>query len=216
MVERLNTADAVAAAKWVAAGERGAEPAIDDPVREAEVYDAMAGLGHDRALPENWVRQVFFGQIEANKDGAARADGPVALRPGGGAGRAIRSRFGASGHRPGERRNPRSARPAPGRTDRAGLRATVGAQRLRRVRHRPRRRTVPGGAGAGRRVALPGVGGRRARETARFGKMCPTPLPDICWICAETHSGQKRPDGRIIFTACHAAVGNLSPLRSPS
>ncbi|MGV9973087.1 gamma subclass chorismate mutase AroQ [Nocardia beijingensis] len=67
VVERLNTADAVAAAKWVAAGERGAEPAIDDPVREAEVYDAMAGLGHDRALPENWVRQVFFGQIEANK-----------------------------------------------------------------------------------------------------------------------------------------------------
>ncbi|MEU2013045.1 chorismate mutase, partial [Nocardia sp. NPDC019302] len=60
-------ADAVAAAKWVAAGERGIEPAIDDPVREAEVYDTMARLGHDRELPEGWVRQVFFGQIEANK-----------------------------------------------------------------------------------------------------------------------------------------------------
>ncbi|MEU2010917.1 hypothetical protein ABZ529_18685, partial [Nocardia sp. NPDC019302] len=38
VAERLDTADAVAAAKWVAAGERGIEPAIDDPVREAEVY----------------------------------------------------------------------------------------------------------------------------------------------------------------------------------
>ncbi|WP_039794167.1 gamma subclass chorismate mutase AroQ [Nocardia araoensis] len=67
VVERLDTADAVAAAKWVAAGERGIEPTIDDPVREAEVYDAMARLGRDRELPENWVRQVFLGQIEANK-----------------------------------------------------------------------------------------------------------------------------------------------------
>ncbi|WP_330233817.1 chorismate mutase [Nocardia sp. NBC_00508] len=67
VVERLDTADAVAAAKWAAAGERGIEPAIDDPVREAEVYDAMARLGNGRELPENWVRQVFVGQIEANK-----------------------------------------------------------------------------------------------------------------------------------------------------
>ncbi|WP_040772570.1 chorismate mutase [Nocardia pneumoniae] len=67
VVERLDTADAVAAAKWAAAGERGIEPTIDDPVREAEVYDAMARLGNGRDLPENWVRQVFFGQIEANK-----------------------------------------------------------------------------------------------------------------------------------------------------
>jgi len=67
VLERLDTADAVAAAKWVAAGELGTEPAIDDPVREANVYDAMARLGNGRDLPENWVRQVFFGQIEANK-----------------------------------------------------------------------------------------------------------------------------------------------------
>ncbi|WP_181724904.1 chorismate mutase [Nocardia gipuzkoensis] len=67
VVERLDTADAVAAAKWAAAGEHGVEPAIDDPAREAEVYDAMARLGNSRDLPENWVRQVFLGQIEAHK-----------------------------------------------------------------------------------------------------------------------------------------------------
>ncbi|MBF6473994.1 MULTISPECIES: chorismate mutase [Nocardia] len=67
VVERLDTADAVAAAKWAAAGEHGVEPAIDDPAREAEVYDAMARLGTSRDLPENWVRQVFLGQIEAHK-----------------------------------------------------------------------------------------------------------------------------------------------------
>ncbi|WP_280245374.1 chorismate mutase [Nocardia abscessus] len=67
VVERLDTADAVAAAKWAAAGEHGIEPAIDDPAREAEVYDAMARLGNGRDLPENWVRQVFLGQIEAHK-----------------------------------------------------------------------------------------------------------------------------------------------------
>ncbi|MGW4089011.1 gamma subclass chorismate mutase AroQ [Nocardia sp. NPDC004750] len=67
VVERLDTADAVAAAKWSTAGERGIEPTIDDPVREAEVYEAMVRLGHDRELSENWVRQVFLGQIEASK-----------------------------------------------------------------------------------------------------------------------------------------------------
>ncbi|MGO4618150.1 chorismate mutase [Nocardia sp. 2YAB30] len=67
VVERLDTADAVAAAKWAAANERGIAPTIDDPAREAEVYDAMGRFGNSRDLPENWVRQVFFGQIEANK-----------------------------------------------------------------------------------------------------------------------------------------------------
>ncbi|MCP2291322.1 putative chorismate mutase [Nocardia amikacinitolerans] len=38
---------------------------IDDPERAAEVYDAMARAAH--GLPENWVRKVFFGQIEASK-----------------------------------------------------------------------------------------------------------------------------------------------------
>ncbi|MBF6173547.1 chorismate mutase [Nocardia blacklockiae] len=67
VLARLNTADAVAAAKWVAAGRTGQPPVIDDPGREAEVYDSMAAAGADLGLPEPWVRQVFLGQIEANK-----------------------------------------------------------------------------------------------------------------------------------------------------
>ncbi|WP_433681728.1 gamma subclass chorismate mutase AroQ [Nocardia sp. CA-119907] len=67
VTERLDTADAVAAAKWATAAQNGGEPSIDDPVREAQVYDAMARLGAERGLPETWIRQVFFGQIEANK-----------------------------------------------------------------------------------------------------------------------------------------------------
>lgn len=67
VTERLDTADAVAAAKWATAAQNGGEPSIDDPVREAQVYDAMARLGSERGLPETWIRQVFFGQIEANK-----------------------------------------------------------------------------------------------------------------------------------------------------
>ncbi|WP_433729418.1 gamma subclass chorismate mutase AroQ [Nocardia sp. CA-129566] len=67
VTERLDTADAVAAAKWATAAQNGGEPSIDDPVREAQVYDAMARLGTERGLPEAWIRQVFFGQIEANK-----------------------------------------------------------------------------------------------------------------------------------------------------
>ena len=65
--ERLDTADAVAAAKWATVVRTGQPPMIDDPVREAEVYDAMAAQGADLGLPEPWVRQVFEGQIEANK-----------------------------------------------------------------------------------------------------------------------------------------------------
>ncbi|MEV4238568.1 MULTISPECIES: gamma subclass chorismate mutase AroQ [unclassified Nocardia] len=67
VTERLDTADAVAAAKWATATQNGGEPSIDDPVREAQVYDAMARLGADRGLPESWIHQVFYGQIEANK-----------------------------------------------------------------------------------------------------------------------------------------------------
>ncbi|MBF6066008.1 gamma subclass chorismate mutase AroQ [Nocardia terpenica] len=65
VLERLNTADAVIAAKWAAAG--GHDPVVDDPAREAQVYDSMAREGAGLGLPEPWVRQVFFGQIEANK-----------------------------------------------------------------------------------------------------------------------------------------------------
>ncbi|WP_431966224.1 gamma subclass chorismate mutase AroQ [Nocardia sp. bgisy134] len=67
IAERLDTADAVAAAKWADAARDGSAPTIDDPAREAEVYDAMARLGVAKGLPENWVRRVFFGQIEASK-----------------------------------------------------------------------------------------------------------------------------------------------------
>ncbi|GAB2698784.1 gamma subclass chorismate mutase AroQ [Nocardia thraciensis] len=67
VLERLNTADAVAAAKWAIAARTGQPPVVDDPAREAEVYDSMAAAGDGLGLPESWVRQVFYGQIEANK-----------------------------------------------------------------------------------------------------------------------------------------------------
>ncbi|WP_084655182.1 gamma subclass chorismate mutase AroQ [Nocardia altamirensis] len=67
VLERLDTGDTVAAVKWKAGAASGTEPAIDDPAREAQVYDAMARLGAERELPETWIRQVFSGQIEANK-----------------------------------------------------------------------------------------------------------------------------------------------------
>ncbi|MCM6776926.1 gamma subclass chorismate mutase AroQ [Nocardia sp. CDC159] len=66
-LERLETGDTVAAAKWVSAAASGVEPVIDDPVREAQVYDAMVEAGAKLGLPGDWVRQVFSGQIEANK-----------------------------------------------------------------------------------------------------------------------------------------------------
>jgi chorismate mutase len=67
VADRLDTADAVAAAKWATAQQLRAQPSIDDPGREAQVYDEMARLGAGSDLPENWIRQVFFGQIEASK-----------------------------------------------------------------------------------------------------------------------------------------------------
>lgn len=65
LLERLDTGDSVIAAKWV--GARGKVPAINDPAREREVYDSMGRAGAELGLPQAWVRQVFFGQIEANK-----------------------------------------------------------------------------------------------------------------------------------------------------
>ncbi|MFE7798523.1 gamma subclass chorismate mutase AroQ [Nocardia sp. NPDC057440] len=67
VADRLDTADAVAGAKWATAQQLGTEPSIDDPGREAQVYDDMAHLGAGLDLPENWIRQVFSGQIEASK-----------------------------------------------------------------------------------------------------------------------------------------------------
>ncbi|MCU1640352.1 MAG: Chorismate mutase [Nocardia sp.] len=67
LADRIDTADTVAAVKWAVASRDGQEPVIDDPVREAAIYDAMAQLGAQRDLPESWVREVFLGQIEASK-----------------------------------------------------------------------------------------------------------------------------------------------------
>lgn len=67
LAERLATADTVAAIKWEAAVRDGGEPVIDDPGREAAIYDAMAQAGAERGLPGGLVREVFRGQIEANK-----------------------------------------------------------------------------------------------------------------------------------------------------
>ncbi|GAB2532861.1 gamma subclass chorismate mutase AroQ [Nocardia heshunensis] len=67
VAERLQTADTVAAVKWAASLADGTQPTIDDPVREAQVYDSMAKLGADKSLPADWVRQVFAAQIDANK-----------------------------------------------------------------------------------------------------------------------------------------------------
>ncbi|GAB0103963.1 chorismate mutase [Nocardia sp. JMUB6875] len=67
VVDRLETADTVAAVKWAGAVRDGGEPVIDDPAREAAIYDAMGALGVERGLPAGWVRAVFEGQIEANK-----------------------------------------------------------------------------------------------------------------------------------------------------
>ncbi|APA98968.1 Chorismate mutase [Nocardia seriolae] len=67
LAERLDTADTVAAAKWATAERDGDRPVIDDPAREATIYDAMTRLGAQHGLPAPWVRQIFEGQIEANK-----------------------------------------------------------------------------------------------------------------------------------------------------
>ncbi|MGW4245986.1 gamma subclass chorismate mutase AroQ [Nocardia sp. NPDC004722] len=67
VAERLDTADTVAAVKWSAALADGSQPTIDDPVREAQVYDAMAQLGADKGLPAARVREIFTAQIDANK-----------------------------------------------------------------------------------------------------------------------------------------------------
>ncbi|MFJ4655886.1 gamma subclass chorismate mutase AroQ [Nocardia sp. NPDC088792] len=67
LAERLDTADTVAEVKWAAAQQNGSQPTIDDPAREAAIYDAMTQLGAQHDLPADRVRQVFQGQIEANK-----------------------------------------------------------------------------------------------------------------------------------------------------
>lgn len=60
-LQRIDTGDAVAAAKW------GTSSPIDDPAREAQVYESMVTLAGSKGLPADWIRSVFMGQIEANK-----------------------------------------------------------------------------------------------------------------------------------------------------
>ncbi|MBO0853968.1 MAG: gamma subclass chorismate mutase AroQ [Nocardia sp.] len=67
MQRRLMTSDAVAVAKWETAQRTGRPPVIDDPAREAQVYDTMAAAGTRAGLPAQWIRQVFTSQIEASK-----------------------------------------------------------------------------------------------------------------------------------------------------
>ncbi|MVU77539.1 chorismate mutase [Nocardia sp. ET3-3] len=67
LIDRLDTADTVAAIKWTDTLRTGVDPVIDDPAREAAIYDAMAQLGAQENLPAPRVRQVFEGQIEASK-----------------------------------------------------------------------------------------------------------------------------------------------------
>ncbi|WP_405492658.1 gamma subclass chorismate mutase AroQ [Nocardia sp. NBC_00511] len=67
LAARIGTADTVAEIKWAAAQQDSSQPVIDDPAREATIYDAMTQLGAQHGLPETWVRQVFAGQIDASK-----------------------------------------------------------------------------------------------------------------------------------------------------
>ncbi|MFB7719940.1 gamma subclass chorismate mutase AroQ [Nocardia sp. NPDC056100] len=67
IADRIELADAVAAAKWETARATRQEPVIDDPDREAVVYSGMAALGAKSGLSERWVDQVFAGQIDASK-----------------------------------------------------------------------------------------------------------------------------------------------------
>ncbi|MGQ4598851.1 hypothetical protein [Nocardia sp. R6R-6] len=160
------------------AGERGVA-AIHDPVREAEISDVMARLGDGLDLPENGVRQLFFGRIEANKavqrglllqwrfDPAAAPTSLAGLW-------SVRPVIDQVNLDILDQLGP--ARRPPSRTARTGLRGKVGAQRLRRVRYRLYRRLVSGRAGTRRGRALPGSGA----GSAFAGKMCPTPHLLIC------------------------------------
>ena len=57
--QRLQTADAVAAAKWTAGGE------IEDPARERQVLDAVTATARERGADPGYVEQIFRDQIDA-------------------------------------------------------------------------------------------------------------------------------------------------------
>ncbi|WP_101951139.1 chorismate mutase [Mycobacterium sp. 3519A] len=56
---RLQTADPVAASKYRTGG------AVDDPVREGQVIDAVTAAAADRHIDTEFVRRVFRDQIDA-------------------------------------------------------------------------------------------------------------------------------------------------------
>jgi chorismate mutase len=57
--QRLQTADPVAASKYVTGG------AVDDPAREQQVLDSVSGLAENRQLDPGFVHDVFRDQIDA-------------------------------------------------------------------------------------------------------------------------------------------------------
>jgi chorismate mutase len=59
--QRVQLADTVAAAKW------GTDAAINDPVREKAVLDAVAAKSAQQGINPKAVQAVFTDQIEANK-----------------------------------------------------------------------------------------------------------------------------------------------------
>ena len=61
VAQRLQTADPVAAAKWINGGS------ITDPVRAEQVLVAISAEAESRGVPVDFVRQVFIDQIDANE-----------------------------------------------------------------------------------------------------------------------------------------------------
>jgi chorismate mutase len=59
--QRVQLADTVAAAKW------GTDAAINDPVREKAVLDAVAAKSAQQSIDSKAAQAVFTDQIEANK-----------------------------------------------------------------------------------------------------------------------------------------------------
>jgi chorismate mutase len=57
--QRLQTADPVAASKYVTGG------AVDDPAREQQVLDSVSGSAEDRQLDPGFVHDLFRDQIDA-------------------------------------------------------------------------------------------------------------------------------------------------------
>lgn len=78
-IQRLRTADAVAATKWGSGGP------VADPAREMAVLDAASAGATLRGLDPRESTAVFQDQIEAKQDGAGRVtlrlEGPACSGP---------------------------------------------------------------------------------------------------------------------------------------